>query len=221
MGLFDYVRCEYPLPGNPPIAPTDGFQTKDLACIMTCYTITNDGRLVNEDGLDDRGDFTGTIRLAWSNVVAVGPGVYTANGEDAVSLEYQAVFVHGRLDELKEVSVKTEPAAKSQSRTERALTPEQTKEMELRRAESLVGRTMYLWWGGKDDGYLVKVVVENRLFWVAEGPDERFEIIRRTDRDRILFDSRNDGVLYLEKRKADWEHRREEYEAEIRSKLTP
>ena len=107
MGMFDYVRCEYLLPGNPPIVPTDSFQTKDLACIMTCYTITSNGHLVNEEGLDDRSDFTGTIRLAWSNVVAVGPGVYTANGEDAVSLEYQAVFVHGRLDELKEVSVKT------------------------------------------------------------------------------------------------------------------
>lgn len=220
MGLFDYVRCEYPLPGNPPMAPTR-FQTKDLACIMTCYTITNKGHLVNEDGLDDRTDFTGTIRLAWSNVVAVGPGVYTADGEDAVSLEYQAVFVHGRLDELKEVSVQTEPAAKSQPLTKRALTPEQTKEMELRRAESLVGRTMYLWWGGKDECYPVKVVAENSLFWVAERPDKCFEIIRRMDRDRILFDSRNDGVLYLEKRKADWETKREEFEAEIRSKLTP
>ena len=76
---------------------------------------------------------------------------------------------------------------------------------------------MYLWWGGKDEGYPVKVVAENSRFWVPEGPDERFEIIGRTDRDRILFDSRDDGVLYLKKRKADWEHRREEYEAEIRS----
>lgn len=43
MGLFDYVRCQVPLP--------DGFdgelQTKDFDCpYLETYTITNDGRLL-------------------------------------------------------------------------------------------------------------------------------------------------------------------------------
>jgi len=31
MGMFDYICCEYPLPGNPPAWATE-FQTKDFAC---------------------------------------------------------------------------------------------------------------------------------------------------------------------------------------------
>lgn len=50
MGMFDYVRCEMPLP--------DGFegknmQTKDLGCTMSTVTITKDGRL------------TGRVREWW------------------------------------------------------------------------------------------------------------------------------------------------------------
>lgn len=46
MGMFDYVRCEYPLPAG---APTFGYQTKDAADWpgMDRYTITAEGRLVH------------------------------------------------------------------------------------------------------------------------------------------------------------------------------
>jgi len=44
MGLYDYIKCEVPLP--------DGFQgtlqTKDLCCEMVTHTITKNGRLICE-----------------------------------------------------------------------------------------------------------------------------------------------------------------------------
>jgi hypothetical protein len=46
MGMFDYIRCEKPLP--------DGFagelQTKDFGCEMVTHVITSDGRLMLDDG---------------------------------------------------------------------------------------------------------------------------------------------------------------------------
>lgn len=42
MGMFDYIRCEQPMPEGAP----DVFQTKDLDCMMDSYTITADGRLI-------------------------------------------------------------------------------------------------------------------------------------------------------------------------------
>ncbi|MGH7489484.1 MAG: hypothetical protein ACREMY_28365, partial [bacterium] len=44
MGLFDTIHCEYPLPD--PKHQDLEYQTKDLDCLMDCYTITNDGRLL-------------------------------------------------------------------------------------------------------------------------------------------------------------------------------
>jgi hypothetical protein len=49
--MFDEIICEYPLPGEH--APTSyvdrhPFQTKDLECTLDVYTITSDGRLVDE-----------------------------------------------------------------------------------------------------------------------------------------------------------------------------
>ena len=44
MCMFDWVRCEAPLP-DPPGEKHSGFQTKDLDCSMDTYRITVDGRL--------------------------------------------------------------------------------------------------------------------------------------------------------------------------------
>ncbi len=44
MGMFDYVKCEYPLPD--PELQTEEFQTKDFDCVMDAYIITSEGRLL-------------------------------------------------------------------------------------------------------------------------------------------------------------------------------
>jgi len=46
MGMFDYIKCNMPLPETPVPPPSHGFQTKDTPDqYMTEYTITEDGRL--------------------------------------------------------------------------------------------------------------------------------------------------------------------------------
>jgi hypothetical protein len=44
MGMFDYIRCEYPLP-DPEYQDLD-YQTKSLDRQLNSYTITEDGRLL-------------------------------------------------------------------------------------------------------------------------------------------------------------------------------
>ena len=53
MGLFDTVRCEYPLPE--PAHQRLEFQTKDLDCLLDEYLITRDGRLVRRAGRAEKG----------------------------------------------------------------------------------------------------------------------------------------------------------------------
>jgi len=94
MGIFDTVRCEYPLPD-----PRDQdleFQTKDLDPALLHYTITRDGRLVrhaNRGGWGSRLDrdiewpLHGDLRF------------YThEKSRDPNWIEYVARFTHGRVE---------------------------------------------------------------------------------------------------------------------------
>lgn len=44
MGMYDHIRCEYPLPEG---WQDRTFQSKSLDCAMDDYTITADGRLIH------------------------------------------------------------------------------------------------------------------------------------------------------------------------------
>lgn len=46
MGMFDNVKCEYPLPAAPAEIQESIFQTKDFYNAMDDYTITKEGRLI-------------------------------------------------------------------------------------------------------------------------------------------------------------------------------
>jgi hypothetical protein len=74
MGLFDWINCDYPLPGNPEIKlasySPEGMQTKDLTNGQDVYRITADGRLLfekygnwREDKTGQYIDFTGEIEF--------------------------------------------------------------------------------------------------------------------------------------------------------------
>ena len=47
MGMFDYIRCELPLPDG---WESDELQTKDFDCQMVTHVITKDGRLMLDNG---------------------------------------------------------------------------------------------------------------------------------------------------------------------------
>lgn len=54
MGMFDYVKCEYPLPHG----QDREYQTKDTHCIMGTVTITKDGDfLLYGERLEKTGEF--------------------------------------------------------------------------------------------------------------------------------------------------------------------
>lgn len=222
MSLYDTLTCEYPLPDGVPAWATE-FQTKSLDCELDHYTITVGGRLLKQDDHDHSlADFTGVVEFYTGNVVSVGPGVYTRDGEDAVWLEYRATFIHGLLHDVVRTEFRTEPAAKARhlSKLFPVVTPEQIEEQKKRQAQLLTGGGLYVWWGGSDQGYWVSVIAENDTHLVVERQDDtrKFEILNRSDRDRLFFDSLEAGQRYLADRQARWDAEKAEYEAEIASK---
>lgn len=118
MGMFDDLRCEYPLPDCPIDAKGLTFQTKSLDCVMDFYTITKTGELrhdvwvyesvpkserpyPNDDGLLG---VAGSLRksVISPNVLVDYDGLvefyhYIKNGE---SLDYIALFEKGHLKSI-------------------------------------------------------------------------------------------------------------------------
>lgn len=91
MGLFDDVKCEYPL--HDPEHQQREFQTKDLGCLLDRYTITRDGRLVRHAQAGRRGPsrdvewpIHGDIRF------------YDFDRDKEQMIEYVARFTHGRVE---------------------------------------------------------------------------------------------------------------------------
>jgi hypothetical protein len=210
MGMFDEIRCEYPLPGDAPADAADlDFQTKDLDCLLEKYTITKDGVLQGKE------HFTGSINFYTNNIVA-GPGIYTADGEDAHHLEYLAVFVDGKISEITEIENRKEPALKYRSMPSEMPTREEIERKKQRQAESLIGRKMCIWWGGDfRDPYMATVVAENPKELVFQKEDGGFEIVGRYQRDNCFFDSYEEGKKDKEERAASWAKRKQEYEDEL------
>lgn len=219
MGMFDYIRCEYPLPGNAPAYAQDAaFQSKDMECFLNQYTISLDGRLLDSAGNEYEPGFTGVVNFYASNIIASGPGIYTRNGEDAYHLEYTATFVDGRLSEIKEIENRTERAAHVDliHKNRKLPTPEEVEQWRAYQSKSRLGAELCLWWGGNVQApYTVKVIVENQKGFVVQQENGEFEILDRGQLGTTLFDSLEEGKAYNEQRAARWEQERKEYEAAI------
>jgi hypothetical protein len=93
MGMFDTVRCEYPLP----YARHQDleYQTKDLECLLVHYTITRDGRLVL-NARQGRGRPSRDIEWPLHGDIRI----YTSDDsvEPHVWIEYVVRFTHGRVE---------------------------------------------------------------------------------------------------------------------------
>jgi hypothetical protein len=127
MGMFDDLKCEYPLPD--PEVQDKWFQTKDFNCHMDKYTITKEGRLIwhqtrYEDVPEEErpnygkpawdgflGKFQGSIRaVPVADIDMQYHGVvnfYTSSGDykkqDFVWYEYEAIFTHGQVEEIRRI----------------------------------------------------------------------------------------------------------------------
>jgi hypothetical protein len=93
MGLFDTVRCEYPLPDA---RHQDlEFQTKDLDCLLGHYTITTDRRLL----LHAEGGKRGLDRdIEWPLHGDLRFYTSIKDSGESVWVEYVARFTHGRVE---------------------------------------------------------------------------------------------------------------------------
>ena len=117
MGMFDELRCRYPLP----VAGANElvFQTKSLDCALDCYEIDAYGGLRHQEyDLEDHSDptKTGLARLAgmatrvnqrWVPESLTGEvrfyGTTDGSWSGASWLEFSAYFVAGRLTELHQI----------------------------------------------------------------------------------------------------------------------
>jgi hypothetical protein len=102
MGVFDWVKCEAPLPdGFVPPGKYDDFQTKTFdEAYMECFTITSDGRLLKRFDVYDITPESERHRSGqWEEVPFHGDlefGSYDTETKE--SRDYIARFSNGRLD---------------------------------------------------------------------------------------------------------------------------
>jgi hypothetical protein len=206
---------------------------------MDTYRISKEGYLFlkrwDEQGeIPERHElYTGTIEFYGSNVVASGPGRYTRNGEDAEDVEYKAIFVEGRLTSVSQTQYSIQPSTTLPKRLlPTLLTQEERSEIKAREAESLVGKTIYVLWGGQEDGYYTTVIAEDDRELVCQAKEERksswgvklsnFEIMGRFNRDTTFFDTKEEAFAHRKERSDLWESEKQEYERIIaEKKLTP
>lgn len=101
MGMFDTVKCEFPLPEKFKKYQDSLFQTKSLICGMDVYKITKEGELWwvdNEFSWDEdepkkppeKIDLTGELRF------------YEWNTQEDEWAEFVALFVNGKMIYLDE-----------------------------------------------------------------------------------------------------------------------
>lgn len=110
MGMFDHIRCEYPLPGLDDPTSID-FQTKDTdEQYLHQYTITKDGRLIKdivhyEDHSDPKAE--GLLALGGC-MTPVKDGEEDTNYHGWLNFyggdfEYNAKFTDGKIVEIQRV----------------------------------------------------------------------------------------------------------------------
>lgn len=111
MGMFDYIRSDLVLPGDPPAGLE--LQTKSLVCWLDNYEIREDGTLWHEEyDIEDRsepdavgiGAFRGVLTAVnkrWSRVdVTQEVEFHGWDGEAGVMWRWSAYFLRGELREL-------------------------------------------------------------------------------------------------------------------------
>jgi hypothetical protein len=222
MGMFDYIKCEYPLPGK---APYKEFQTKCLDCAMDSYLITSDGQLARRKYDHDKevletsefSDYTGTINFYISNITCYGNAIHTANGEDAISVAYVATFLKGKLIEIKETEYEELPALAAWKFRGHYNYEENYIDI----PDNL--KRVYVLWGGEENGYYAEVVAvgdkkNRKQFCIKHETDSKWhsegelELIEEYQWGRILFLNAKDA---LSRRDAEKDRREKQKEKEI------
>lgn len=214
MGMFDYIKCDYPLPGVLPVFGDDGeftFQTKDLECGMREYLIDKDGNLRAENVIN----YTGTVCFYTSNIRASGPGIYTSNGEDAVEVEYYAKFLDGKLLSIEQTGFKISPALPSSVLHESREFDFEEEYPEM----PLDLKRCYVFYGGQEKGYYGTVMaMSNNQICIKIEDNVGFhkigdlEIIDKRQWGSTLFLNQEDGFADKKNRSDNWNKKVKTYE---------
>jgi hypothetical protein len=210
MGMFDIIVSEYPLTVN-----MQNFQTKDLDCTLAEYKIDKDGNLFLTcfDGSPDiKQDFTGTINFYQSTISASGPGLYTSNGEDYESVEYEANFLEGKLTYIEMVEWKIGPALKSSqmSHYRSSIQPKTYKEKDK----------VYVMWGGSESGKYCTVLAADddprgKYCMKYDKPDQLSKgmfLIHKGSEGNLIFDSEEQALQERDNRTNNWKMQEKAYE---------
>jgi hypothetical protein len=92
--MFDYVRCEYPLPDKE--AQNEVFQTKDFECLRDTYFITSDGKLFMK-GAKQRDP----MLIQFQGDICFSTALASEQEGETVLYEYLARFTKGKLQYIK------------------------------------------------------------------------------------------------------------------------
>ncbi|MCA3242281.1 MAG: hypothetical protein ING89_13375 [Rubrivivax sp.] len=85
MGLFDILRCEWPVPLPDGVVLKADWQTKSLGCTLSEFALTAQGRLLQADGQDT--GFHGVLH-------------FHGLGSDGALHRLEAKFTDGQLQHL-------------------------------------------------------------------------------------------------------------------------
>ena len=116
MGMYDEIKCDYPLPDAHMQNRT--FQTKSFDCLLDRYTISDEGRLIHNTHTleltpEDKLPYPDTPFIGMYTRVETGPvdteyhgDVFFYDWDDRSNsdlIEYQARFTDGQLQWIKRV----------------------------------------------------------------------------------------------------------------------
>ena len=150
--------------------------------------------------------------LQSSNIAASGPAIYTSNGEPYENVEYEAVFVNSKVSYIKQTIYEKKPAWPiSKLAIKEKISDEKLAKTEARRKESLLGKTVYVLYGGQETGYYAEVVAENEKQWCLKKTNCEFQLMYRCQRDNLIFDTEADALNNRAESKKEWDDVANEY----------
>lgn len=204
MGMFDYIKCKYPLPGTKPhfVTSDSSFQTKDLECMMDSYEITEDGRIVQtsacwNETLADLSTFTGEINFGICNASVSAAGhTFTPDGSPFEDVDYKALFVQGRITNIMQTNYETRPALpravyeqsyRKESEIEKPLIDE---------SEPTVGAEMFIQFGGGTPGFTCTLIGKTDRKYALATADGDIETMDKSDLGHLLFHTAKDSQTY-------------------------
>lgn len=112
MGMYDLLKCKYPLPEGYEDMQDREFQTKSLECLLDNYTITEDRELwvtqAEREWVEDSSSFLGgyakALRTWEERIEDIHGDIYFYDFRDRHNLQdlvtFRARFTHGKLESI-------------------------------------------------------------------------------------------------------------------------